>query len=466
MKDGSRAKLLVFARTYALALVINLIGQGNVGRIWRKGRLLRDAGPTGFAFAMAVAVGGGRVIQEHLPAFKAPEWQKSFLANILSSSAAITLLFRSFSKRTAWSFDLTLFLVVRAADSLVSHGLLAFADHSDGDHDHKRRTLKARQSMVDSLLFQLSSARIMWCFFYLPHLLPKAYHKWINALARVDDRLTHTLRLIHSRDWLYSTGSTSHRTLLTSYAKDLGYPASWGDPYQIPNHGGKSALNTWKAMDVPRGGIGGIPCELVHGTVTGSSCTANASLRFFHAIPKALLIYLPVHIIPALLRLRTVPSSKELYSLLLPRITGAFRSSAFLSTFLAAFYYAVCMTRTIVPSFIAKMSPSLAQLFTNDFIDGPYGCILAGSLACGGSIWIEDSRRRGEMALYVLPRALETIFSQAKGRAGGILERGLCTLCLAYLLTSAAHTPETLRGLSGWSLGLVLKPDVKNKKEE
>ena len=25
---------------------------------------------------------------------------------------------------------------------------------------------------------------------------------------------------------------------------------------------------------------------------------------------------------------------------------------------------------------------------------------------CGSSIWIEDGRRRGEMALYVLPRAL------------------------------------------------------------
>lgn len=51
----------------------------------------------------------------------------------------------------------------------------------------------------------------------------------------------------------------------------------------------------------------------------------------------------------------------------------------------------------------------LARLFpfiSHDFWDGPLGCIMMGSLTCGSSIWIEDGRRRGEMALYVLPRAL------------------------------------------------------------
>lgn len=42
----------------------------------------------------------------------------------------------------------------------------------------------------------------------------------------------------------------------------------------------------------------------------------------------------------------------------------------------------------------------------HDFWDGPFGCAFAGSLVCGGSIWIEQGRRRGEMALYVLPRAI------------------------------------------------------------
>lgn len=38
---------------------------------------------------------------------------------------------------------------------------------------------------------------------------------------------------------------------------------------------------------------------------------------------------------------------------------------------------------------------------------------MAGCLACGASIWIEQGKRRGEMALYVLPRALRTLLKDS-----------------------------------------------------
>ena len=37
---------------------------------------------------------------------------------------------------------------------------------------------------------------------------------------------------------------------------------------------------------------------------------------------------------------------------------------------------------------------------------------------CGSSIWIEDGRRRGEMALYVLPRALRAWLPNAWVKSG------------------------------------------------
>lgn len=37
---------------------------------------------------------------------------------------------------------------------------------------------------------------------------------------------------------------------------------------------------------------------------------------------------------------------------------------------------------------------------------------------CGSSIWIEDGRRRGEMALYVLPRALRACLPNAWVKSG------------------------------------------------
>lgn len=308
-----------------------------------------------------------------------------------------------------------------------------------------------------------------------------AYHKWINALANVDERLIKALQLIRDKTWSYSTGSTLHSNLLagtlfssspqsrstltisspSEYAKDLGYPASWGDPNLLPSHGGPATSQIWKALNVPgRDGVGGIPCELLHGTVKSASCTTKAASRGLTGMKTALLIYIPVHIIPALLRLRKLPNASDLLNILLPRIGGAFRSSIFLSSFLSAFYFACCTTRTLIPSLLAKISPSLAQAIPSDFLDGPYGCTMAACFTCGGSIFIEEGRRRGEMALYVLPRALETVFSQAKGRAGIIVERTLCIISLAYLLTSAIHSRDTLRGLSGWSLGLILKHDT------
>lgn len=78
-------------------------------------------------------------------------------------------------------------------------------------------------------------------------------------------------------------------------AQDHGYPAAWGDISRIPAYGGPSASAAWKALGIKsRHGLGGLPCELVHGTVAGSSCTTNALLRFVYAFVEAVAIYLPV----------------------------------------------------------------------------------------------------------------------------------------------------------------------------
>lgn len=72
----------------------------------------------------------------------------------------------------------------------------------------------------------------------------------------------------------------------------------------------------------------------------------------------------------------------------------------------------------------------MARLFphvSHNFWDGPFGCVLAACLTCSWSILIEQRRRRGEMALYVLPRALRTLVNDSWLRSGSrtvkILER-------------------------------------------
>lgn len=86
-------------------------------------------------------------------------------------------------------------------------------------------------------------------------------------------------------------------------AYDLGYPRSWGDTAQIPPKGGNIADIAWKKLGMDRrAGIGGVPCEIVHGGVgssiipggAGGSCTANVVIRGLMGFIEALAIYAPV----------------------------------------------------------------------------------------------------------------------------------------------------------------------------
>lgn len=105
---------------------------------------------------------------------------------------------------------------------------------------------------------------------------------------------------------------------------------------------------------------------------------------------------LQVHVLPILL---TRPRKLLQVSRLITTLLSVARSASFLSAFVTSIWFAVCFTRTLV---LARLFPGIPH----DFWDGPFGCTFVGSLVCGASIWIERGRRRGEMALYVLPRAI------------------------------------------------------------
>ncbi|KAJ7630946.1 hypothetical protein FB45DRAFT_552499 [Roridomyces roridus] len=497
----------VIARTYSLSLFLSL-GPSLIPLVAKKSSknalkrvLAREFGLTGFAFSITLAVGGGSVLRDlwrrlddtlDLEAADTratgtlKRWSacisspyKTFLSHVLSSTAGLLLLQAGRRKRqsrssrpsTSQTLDLTLLFVVRALDAAVQSFVARNSGSSRRDSDaalslNRPRTAAERKrvrmrSQIDSLFFWACCARIMWCFFYEPQRLPKSYVKWINTLARVDPRLLEALRAIRSQKWSYRTGSPTHQNLLTTYAQELGHPASWGDPTLLPAYGGAHADKIWKSLGVTtRPGVGGLPCQVVHGKVGSSlglqhSCTANAGLRGSKALVEAIAIYLPVQFLPILL---SRPSSLLDPGRVLEALVGALRSATFLSAFVASYWYSVCFTRTL---FLAKLFPSISH----DFWDGPLGGVLAGSLLCGSSIWIENGRRRGEMALYVLPRAVRSLLPNSWVRTNSLYavmgERIAFVLSLSALLTAANHHPHILRGLSRWGIRFVVNgPDV------
>ncbi|KAH7911203.1 hypothetical protein BJ138DRAFT_1007111 [Hygrophoropsis aurantiaca] len=429
--------------------------------------------------------------------------RKAFFSNLVTSSVALIIMQRGRRERVTHpsrrivsrpspTFDLTLLFFVRSIDALFQASLSRWSKSrhpepisSPKSPEHtilsklvervfplssqdgskvptvREETIKEwhRQvaTRVDAIVFWACTARIMWCFFYQPHRLPPSYIKWITSLARVDKRLLDTLRALRAGHWSYiHSSSTSKTNLLTSLSRDLNLPEAWGDPRRLPAFGGVKANEIWKNLGVHgRNGTGGVPCELVHaGTAAkwglGGNCAVNALSRAGCAFFEALAVYLPVHFLPVIL---TRPRSILHTPHALATCSAAIRSATFLAAFLSSYCFSICFTRTLV---LARLFPWISH----DIWDGPHGAVLIASLVCGGSIWIENARRRAEMALYVLLRALRACVPHEwiKGARGfQIVEKFIFVLSLTTLLTCARYQPNSLRGLSRWTLFFIMK---------
>jgi hypothetical protein len=120
---------------------------------------------------------------------------------------------------------------------------------------------------------------------------------------------------------------------------------------------------------------------------------------------------------------------------------------------LISFRYGHCLARTRLGPILLPSAPAVYW----DKVTGS----LTGCLLCGWSILLESSKKRGEMALYVAPRALATVLPVPKsasireGRQIG--EKGLESIAfavsLAILMTASKHGGKgSVRGFIGETL--------------
>jgi len=305
---------------------------------------------------------------------------------------------------------------------------------------------------ADGLVFVVCCAQIMWAWFYYPQRLPPTYSKWISNLAWMDDRLLKILRCRRTgipHEWSYGPNEPNKEeaaALGGSLAESLGYPYHWADPASVPKSGteaaarlakvkrdniakarasGRSAgeLTTSELLDGwtfqgaggprGRGEMGGIPCEVVHcGVTTGDSCVANAALRWWNGWKMCMRIYVPVHLLPKVL-LAPRRAWADPVTLIKTVALGAARSASFLATFITSIWFSVCFVRSLV-------LPRLFPHISHQYWDAGLGPLL-GSWLCGFSIFLEEKRKRSEMALYVAPRAL---FALAESIKPGWLSKG------------------------------------------
>ena len=219
--------------------------------------------------------------------------------------------------------------------------------------------------------------------------------------------------------------------LLGSMCHDYGLSEELGDP----------------AKTVP------IPCELVH-MGCGESCEKHALTRFFRGCFFAARMYAPLQLVVLLKHAKNRPwtgrPAGRARSVVAQCMQDTARSSAFLGTFIAFFYYGVCLSRTRIGPRLFSSRTITPQMWDSGL------CVLGGCFLCGMSILVEQSRKRFEIMLFVLPRAAATWLPRRYLPEHQWREHLVFTLSAAVVLTSAQEEPKSVRGVLGTFLHIIM----------
>ncbi|KAG0021604.1 hypothetical protein BGZ81_008847 [Podila clonocystis] len=347
----------------------------------------------------------------------------TMLSSFLSSAAAILFMHRYRPQHA--TIDYSLFAVVRALD---------VGGHVAVKNQWGPGWLGSYGAVA---VFVLACAEIMYSWLYDPSRLPGPYAFWITKMSRMDKRLLETLRGVRDGTVQFKHSNPPHvANLLTGLCEDLGMDPAMGD-FEL-----RSRLS----------------CKVVHQGIA-DSCEAHTAYRWAQGFMVSTGIYLPVHFLPALLspksfiqKLQTNPVATISSTLL-----ATARSSAFLASYIALIWYGICTWRSKVMPLTMKLT---GRRYTSNVIDNIYGPLL-GCFMCGFSVLIEKPHRRAEMALYVLPRAMYSMWSRVmSGRLSRRVEATgealMYAVSMSVLLTGMKWKREMVRpsmqGLLGWML--------------
>lgn len=315
------------------------------------------------------------------------------------------------------TIDLTLFAVTRAID-VVGGSIWSRRRNQLKAVGKVNRFHELISKLADPLLFSASSAIIMFNWLYTPEKLPRSYCKWVRSAAAVDMRLISGLRQLRNKALIYGI-EPSYPHVFTDLCRDYNWPLEWA------NH----------AKTAP------VPCEIVH-LKDGPSCEYHALARLIRSTTWAMSTYLPLNLMLVLRQ----PSSKAL----LRAVRCAMRSSIFLGTYISLFYYGICLVRSrIGPLIFGKSNASLQYIDSGLNVAG--GCVL-----CGWSVLIENSGRRRELALFLVPKALATFFPRSYPMEQQWKESIVFSISTAIVFTAVTEKSNTVRGLLGRVLKTVL----------
>jgi len=273
----------------------------------------------------------------------------------------------------------------------------------------------------DVLVFALSCAQIMYGFLLRPDTLPRSYTSWINTAGQIPKEVVSINRDM-VRDGTFNPADLEH-----ILARPDLHPANI------------TALKAWSAA-LPSYG----PCSGSHPHI--ASCSYVPIERFFSVFRWTLPIYGALHLVPMLLFKRQAVF-REPVPMVFRAGWGTMRSATFLAVYVAIYQGYYCSAQNAHRALVGR--PHIPKWLVATLVSKP-SYWLAGILS-GLSVLIEAKHRRGELAMYVLPKGLESAWVAARGK-GLVFQTGkhgsamLTAIGMGMVMSTYQNDPQHLSG--------------------
>ncbi|KAH7283729.1 hypothetical protein KP509_34G021100 [Ceratopteris richardii] len=251
----------------------------------------------------------------------------------------------------------------------------------------------------DSLLFSLACAQVMYAYVMRPETLPESYLDFIIKTGPISKPVLKAVRESCRGEVVDVEALSSFFSSKTNSKLDL-------DP--------NCRL---------------IPCSVIHAGT--SSCMAHTSLAARAAFKKTFPLYMSLTFVPfVVLNLQKFMHAPMLT--FMNALWGAVRSTSFISVFVGLYQSWVCLHRKV-----AVKDHKLVYWF--------------GGAVAALSVLLEKKSRRAELALYVLPRAADSLWYILVNRHLlpniKYAEVALFCLCMGGIMYFHEHEPNTMASL-------------------
>ncbi|WVQ83089.1 hypothetical protein IAT38_005227 [Cryptococcus sp. DSM 104549] len=274
----------------------------------------------------------------------------------------------------------------------------------------------------DIVLFGLCCGQIMFAWLMSPETMPKEYSNWILSASRVP-----------------GFAVVANRTVTRQGLIDEAVIQKAID-YKLTTPTNRRTLEG--ILEKIQRGImpEAAPCEMIH--PWNDSCVDTDWKRFFGVFRFMLPVYSALHLIPMLV-LRRHHVKRDPLRMLARALWGITRSCSFLGMFVVIYQTLLCARIQTIEG--KKGGEWLRGLLKRKEVFWAMGfstCL---------SLFVEEKKRRAELAMYVLPRALESAWSAARRKAWVPLvpfgETILGAAAMAMVMDAYKHQPDAMSGI-------------------